>query len=104
MVPAGGQSYFSIIPRPVLFLDAAVRNEDRAMTQTNVIDFELAAQRRREQLGVHAADGSHHQAWRSRYREGIDGLLATRQLGTRPDEILPFVTARSRQPVKAELT
>jgi hypothetical protein len=66
------------------------------------IDFELVAQRRREQLGVHAATGSHRQAWRSRYRDGIDGLLAMRQLGTQPGEILPFVTARSRQPAKAD--
>jgi hypothetical protein len=79
-----------------------VRNEDRAMAQANVIDFELAVQRRRERQGGHAAYGSDRQPWRSRYREGIDGLLTMQQVWTSSGEIIPFATTRSRLPAKAD--
>ncbi len=72
------------------------------MPETNVIDFELAAQRQRERQGGRAVSGGHGQAWRSRHREGIDGMVTTQQVKTSPAEILPFVPARSRLPAKLD--
>ena len=71
------------------------------MTQNNVIDFESASRRQRERQG-HASHGSRRQGWRTRYREGIDGMVTMQQVRAWPAEILPFVAARNRLPAKAD--
>ena len=68
----------------------------------NVIDFVLALQRQQERQSNRAAYAGHHGPWRSRYHDGIDGLVATRRVWTSQAEIVPFVAARSNLPVKVD--
>ena len=72
------------------------------MANSNVIDFVLALQRQRERQNNRAAYAGDHGPWRTRYDEGIDGLLATRRAWPSPAEIVPFVTARTHLPVKVD--
>lgn len=47
---------------------------------TNVVEFAPALQRRRER-SEQAAHAGHQGRWRSRYRDGIDGLWARKPMG-----------------------
>lgn len=71
-------------------------DEDRAMADTNVIEFAPALQRRRKRQTDHAAYTSRYGPWRSRYGEGIDGLWPERQAWKSPGEVTRLVTPRKR--------
>ena len=79
-----------------LYLLFMGKDEDKAMANTNVIDFERAAQHRQARRSGHAVHGNDRQSWRNRYRDGIDGLLAMPEAWMASAEILPFVTAANR--------
>jgi hypothetical protein len=64
------------------------------MTNTNVIEFAPILQRRREQQLDRATYVSRSIPWRSRYRDGIDGL--SRRAWKSPGEVVPFVATGSR--------
>ena len=66
------------------------------MADTNVIEFAPALQRRRERQTDHAAYASRYGPWRSRYREGIDGLWTERQAWKSPGEVVQLATPRKR--------
>ena len=102
MVAAAANSYLLVISWPVFHSPnrRCGTDEDKAMANTNVIDFASALLRQRERQGDQAA--GHHGPWRNRYHEGIDGLLTTRRVWKSPGEVLPFVTTRSRLPAKAD--
>ena len=58
---------------------------------TNIVEFAPALQRRRER-SEQAAGAGRHASWRSRYRDGIDGLVISRPAGevvelVRPDKL-----------------
>lgn len=71
-------------------------DEDRAMADTNVIEFAPALQSRRERQIDHAAYTSRYGPWHNRYREGIDGLWQERQAWKSPGEVTRLVTPRKR--------
>jgi hypothetical protein len=95
MVAAVANSHLSIIqsvlPSPNRQCGA---QEDTTMTNTNVIEFAPILQRRREQQLDRATHVSRSTPWRSRYRDGIDGL--SRRAWKSPGEVFPFVAAGSR--------
>ena len=104
MAAGAKDSYLSIIPWPVLHFPnrQCGADKDGAMANTNVIDFALALQRRRERQNDRAAYAGHNDPWRNLLREGIDGLLTMQQVWASPGEVLPFVTTRRRPPAKAD--
>lgn len=58
------------------------------MTATNVFEFAPALQRRREQKEQTARAG-HQGTWRSRYRDGIDGLWARKPTSAVVQLVIP---------------
>ena len=58
------------------------------MTATNVFDLTPALLRRRERS--EPAARNHRGPWRSRYRDGIDGLWARRPAGEVGQLVIPF--------------
>ncbi|MEZ5832725.1 MAG: hypothetical protein R3D05_16240 [Dongiaceae bacterium] len=65
------------------------------MATTNVIEFAPALRRRQERQSDRAVHAGHHAPWRSRYRDGIDGLWGERR-AQRSGEIVRLVTPGSR--------
>ena len=65
------------------------------MTSTNIIEFAPVLQRRLEQQIAHAAYLGRSAPWRTRYRDGIDGLLNPQKVRTSPGEVVPFVATGS---------
>ena len=72
------------------------RQKGDIMTSANIIEFAPVLQRRMEQQIARAAYLSRSATWRSRYRDGIDGLLNTQTVRTSPSEVVPFVATGSR--------
>ena len=79
------------------------RQKGDIMTSTNIIEFAPVLQSRIEQQIAHAASLGRSAPWRTRYRDGIDGLLNTQRVRTSSGKVVPFVATGTRPNAAGDL-